>query len=68
MKTRENQIEGAFKVGTIVQVSLSDIDRTKLDGTNVTLAIEEKIKGKVKLYQKFRLACEKGQLKNSYAR
>ena len=68
MKKRANQVEGIVKVGTIVQVALSDVDRTKIDSSNLTLVVVEEVKGKGNAPPKYRLACEKGQLKNLYAR
>ena len=68
MKKKANQVEGIVRVGTIVQVALSNVDRIKVDSENLTLLVVEEVNDKGKAPTKYRLACEKGQLKNLYAR
>ena len=68
MKMNLNQVEGTVKVGTIVQVDLSNVDRQKVEGNDLTLAVAEEEKGKGKIPSKHRLAFEKRKLKNLCAR
>ena len=51
MKMNLNQVEGTVKVGTIVQVDLSNVDRQKVEGNDLTLAVAEEEKGKGKYPQ-----------------
>ena len=44
-------MEGAVKVGTIVQVSLSNVDTSQVDGANLTLKVSEVAKDKGKAPQ-----------------
>ena len=57
------------EVGTVVQVAVADVDRSKVDSTNVTLVVVEVVvKGKTKLETKYRLACNAGVVNTLYTR
>ena len=56
-------------VGTVVQVAISDVDRSKVDSTNVTLVVVEVVQtGKTTLETKYRLACTTGVVNTLYTR
>ena len=46
MKKRIKQIEGTVNVGSVVQVCLRDVDRTKVDSSNITLVVVEVVKSR----------------------
>ena len=56
-------------VGTVVQVAVSNVDRSKVDSTNVTLVVVEVVHtGKTIKETKYRLACAAGVVNALYTR
>ena len=63
MKTRATRISGEIVVGDVVQLGLHDVDRTKVDGSNLTgVAVQILENGNV------RVAVKSGVLQTTYAR
>ena len=70
MKKRARRIDGIAEldIGTIVQVSVKDIDRARTDPNNATLVVVDKISGKHSTFEKYKLACRAGVLNTIYDR
>ena len=58
MKKRAKLKDGEVNVGCVVQISISNYDRTKLDAPNLSCVVVEVTKSR-----KFRLACKVGAMK-----
>jgi len=59
---------GDIEVGCVVQVTLKNMDSTKVDGTNLTLVVVEKVSPINNAPPKYRLAGAKGPMQNLYSR
>jgi hypothetical protein len=68
MKTKAAKIGGDVDLGSIVQISLSDVDTVKVDGKVLTLVVVEKVGEGQNNPSKYRLACKEGPLKGLYHR
>ena len=68
MKLRAKKVAGEVNDGDIVQIPLSDVDCTKVDGKVLTLVVVETIRYKGDATAKYRLACAKGPLQRLYDR
>ncbi|KAL3770016.1 hypothetical protein ACHAWO_013392 [Cyclotella atomus] len=68
MKTKAQKIGGDVDLGSIVQISLSDVDTVKVDGKVLTLVVVEKVGEGQNNPSKYRLACKEGPLKGLYHR
>ena len=67
MKENASKVGGGIEVGSIVQVSLKNVDTTKVDGKNPTLVVVQKVHPRTGSGPaKYRLACIKSPLKNLY--
>jgi hypothetical protein len=62
MKIKATKIGGDVDLGSIVQISLSDVDTVKVDG-KVTLIVVEKVGEGRNNPSKYQLACKEGPLK-----
>eukprot|EP00965_Chrysotila_dentata_P174819 5771639-Pleurochrysis_carterae.AAC.1 len=64
---RKDKAPAVLEVGTIVQLAVSDVDRSRVDAVNVTLVVVEQVeKGEKSNEVKYRLACKAGILKTLY--
>jgi len=61
MKKRAKLKDGKVNVGCVVQIGISNYDKTKLDAPNLTCVVVEFTKS-----GKFRLACKVGVIKTLY--
>jgi hypothetical protein len=68
MKDDASKIKGEIKVGCVVQVTLKNMDTTKVDGKNLTLVVVEKVTHIHNAPPKYHLACAKGPMQNLYSR
>jgi len=66
---RKDGVGFALSVGTIVAISIADVDRAKVDSTTATVVVVEVVEcGDVRKEAKYRLACKDGVLKSLRAR
>ena len=71
MRKRVAQRDGALElsVGSVVQVALADVDRTRVDPRNLTCVVVECVrKGEVEQELKYKVATPQGVLKTLYTR
>jgi len=69
MKDMASKVNGGdIEVGCVVQVTLKNMDSTKVDGKNITLVVVEKVSPINNAPPKYRLACAKGPMQNLYSR
>jgi len=68
MKLRAQKVAGEVEEGSIVQIPLADVDRTKVDGGVLTLVVVEVVRYRGNAAPKYRLACAKGPLIPLYDR
>jgi hypothetical protein len=68
MKDDASKCNGEIKVGCVVQVTLKNMDTTKVDGKNLTLVVVEKVTHVHNTPPKYPLACTKGPMQNLYSR
>ncbi len=55
-----------IEVGRVVQVTLKNMDSTKVDGKNITLVVVEKVSHINNAPPKYRLVCAKRPMQNHY--
>ena len=69
MKDMASKVNGGdIEVGCVVQVTLKNMDSTKVDGKNITLVVVEKVSPINNAPPKYRLVCAKGPMQNLYSR
>ncbi len=68
MKDMVSMVNGDIEVGCVVQVTLKNMDSTKVDGKNITLGVVEKVTPINNAPPKYRLACAKGPMQDLYSR
>jgi len=66
MKAMASKVKGDIKVGCVVQVTLKNMDSTKVDGKNITLVVVEQVTHIDNAPPKYHLACAKGPMQNLY--
>ena len=66
LKDMASKVKGDIEVGCVVQVTLKNMDSTKVDGKNIALVVVEKVTHINNAPPKYRLACAKGPMQNLY--
>jgi hypothetical protein len=64
MKDMASKVKGDIEVGCVVQVTLKNMDSTKVDGKNITLVVVEQVTHIDNAPPKYHLACAKGPMQN----
>ena len=69
MKDMVYKVNGCdIEVGCVVQVTLKNMDSTKVDGKNLALVVVEKVSSINNAHSKYRLACAKEPMQNLFSR
>ena len=63
MKKKSKQIEVVVNLGTVVQVALRDLDRTKVDSSNITLVVVEVVESRREYLQSIDSLVKRASLK-----